>query len=247
MTQSKPQSAALILCEVPRDPYPGLDSFSPFVIKVRRALRLAKLPYLHRARPTPTEHRDVNPAGQVPALITPEGDLRDSTDILRYIEGQVPGAFEAKDAEALLWEDFADTSINAYMVMCRWASEDSFARLREMFFGPAPEQVWGPIRKNVLAALEQRQVIKKGLEDGETRFRELLDHLAARAPEPGKHWCTEGISVADIAIFAQLQSLRCPVTQRWAQEIDERPRLVAYLDAIDAETKSAPDLGTPEF
>ena len=62
--------------------------------------------------------------------------------------------------------------------------------------------------------------------------------IDARAPERG-WWCGRAISVADVALFAQLHSLRTPLTQPQADALALRKRLSAWLDRVHEETQCA--------
>jgi glutathione S-transferase len=58
--------------------------------------------------------------------------IADSTRILRRIEA-ISGAFtrgleERARAEAWLWEDFADTALNGFLVAARWAHDEQALR-----------------------------------------------------------------------------------------------------------------------
>ncbi len=52
----------------------------------------------------------------------------------------------------------------------------------------------------------------------------------------GEFWVSDEISVADIAIFAQLHALRTDLTPWQRTEIAARPRLSAYIDRVDRAT-----------
>ena len=60
---------------------------------------------------------------------------------------------------------------------------------------------------------------------------------ATRERTPEWSWLGDDVSVADIAIFAQLHSLRTPLTAWQAARIAERPSLTKYLDRVDAATR----------
>ena len=94
----------LILCEVGDPEVPGLESLSPFCIKVHRALRHLGMPYERRHGRGPGDFSDLNPVGQVPVLIVDGEPVSDSTTILQRIGVAGP-------AEAWLWEEFAAVSV----------------------------------------------------------------------------------------------------------------------------------------
>jgi glutathione S-transferase len=83
----------------------------------------------------------------------------------------------------------------------------------------------------MIGRLEARDVWRAGHDRCWQRFEVLLDQLDARAPERG-FWCGRAISVADISLFAQLHSLRTPLTQPQADSLARRKRLSAWLDRV---------------
>src|ERR1700689_1126136 len=63
------------------------ESYSPFCLKVHRALRAAGLPYERRHGRAPRDFVKENPAAQVPVLLVDGEPVADSTRILHRIEG----------------------------------------------------------------------------------------------------------------------------------------------------------------
>src|SRR5512139_3624530 len=83
----------LVLCDFPADTHePGWSSYSPFVLEVERALRLARLPFRHDKIPM-MRIRSLNPTGQLPVLLIGDEPVADSTRILLRIEHSLaPGS-----------------------------------------------------------------------------------------------------------------------------------------------------------
>jgi glutathione S-transferase len=233
----------IVLCEVGQTGVPGLESWSPFCLKVHRALRTAGLPYTSRHGRMPSDFEDLNPAGQVPVLLVDGTPVADSTRIIEKILELAPSAF-AVSAEAWLWEDWADRALNGYLVAARWADPKNWPLLRDMYFGKAPwfvrSFVAPAVRRRVINALEARDFLRHGPAALWTDFRRILDHLEERAPERG-FWLGGALSIADLGMFAQLHSLRTQLTAAQSREIELRPRLVDYLDRVDSETRSSRD------
>jgi glutathione S-transferase len=236
---------ALTLCELADPGIEGLESYSPFCIKTHRALRFAGLTYERRFGRAPADYKALNPTGQVPVLLVDGAPVADSTRILQRIEaltGVFTHGLAARErAEAWLWEEFADTALYGFVVSARWAFDENWLLLREAYFGAAPWFVrrWiaPQLRKSVLRGLVARDVWRAGRDACWSRFRETLDALEGRAPERG-FWVSATLSVADVAIFAQLHSLRSPLTSAHAEELAKRTRLCAYLDRVDAATRA---------
>jgi glutathione S-transferase len=240
------KSPALTLCELADPGLPGIESHSPFCLKTHRALRFAGLSYERRFGRAPADFKHWNPTGQVPVLLVDGEPVSDSTRILHRIDA-LTGAFTRslgarQRAEAWLWEDFADTALNGFLVSARWAHDENWPLVRETYFGAAPwfvKQLIVPkLRKKVIATLVARDVWRGGREACWERFQTTLDDLDERAPDSG-FWVDEVISVADVSLFGQLHSLRTPLTKGHAAELGKRARLSAYLDRVDAATQES--------
>lgn len=234
----------LVLCELQDTGRPELESFSPFCVKVHRALRAAGLRYERRHADRPDTYRDYNPAGQVPVLLVDGAPVFDSTRILARIEELGGRSLLPADprlrAEALLWEELADTALNGFLVAARWADARNWPVTRAAYFAamPAPVRAIIPalLRRGVVRTLVARDVWRAGPEACWRRFELMLDALEARAPERG-FWIGEGLGVADVAMFGQLQGLRTELTAWQMQCVQARPRLTAWLDRVDAATR----------
>jgi glutathione S-transferase len=241
MHHAAPKS--LVLCELADPGIPGLESYSPFCLKVHRALRAAGLAYERRLAARPDAHKAHNPTGQVPVLLVDGEPVCDSTPICARIDaltGALSRGLDARGrAEALLWEELADTAVNGFVVAARWADERNWPAVRDAYFGAAPwpvrKAIVPRIRAGVVRHLEARDVWRAGPEACWARFEALLDQLDARAPAQG-FWVGEALSVADVALLGQLHSLRTPLTPSQAAMLAGRARLTAYVDRVDAAT-----------
>jgi glutathione S-transferase len=231
----------LVLCELEQPDVAGIESFSPFCLKAHRALKAAGLPYERRHGSRPAAFGNYNPSRQVPVLLVDGEPVADSTEILRRILALRPGAL-ADEPEAWLWEELADTALNGFLVAARWADDRNWPRTRDAYFARMPGLIRALVpprlRKRVIGTLVARDVWRAGADRCWSRFEALLDQLEARAPERG-WWCGRSLSVADIALFAQLHSLRTPLTAPQAESLARRKRLSAWLDRVHEETKCA--------
>lgn len=231
---------SLTLLELTRPELPGLESYSPFCLKVHRALKYAGLPYRRVCSENPAAHRAHNPTGQVPVLLVGDEAVADSTAILARILRLAPGRIAATP-EALLWEELADTALNGFLVAARWADPRNWPATRAAYFAsmPAPVRavVPGLLRRKVVRGLVARDVWRAGPEACWRRFGTLLDALDARAPEQG-FWLPGGLGVADLALFGQLHSLRTPLTPWQAEQVARRGRLSHWLDRVDEATRA---------
>ena len=236
-------SPALILCELGVSEIESIESYSPFCVKVHRALKAAGLTYERRHENNPGSYKHLNPSAQVPVLLVDGVPLADSTRIVARISElgvrRLIPADPRERADALLWEELADTSLNGFLVASRWADPDNWPLVCEAYFAAMPSLlraiIPGRIRAGVLKALHSRDVWRAGEKACWERYQLLLDQLEARAPLDG-YWVGSTLSVADLALFAQLHPLRNGLTAKQREWIGARPVLTAYLDRIDRET-----------
>jgi glutathione S-transferase len=228
----------LVLCEFLETGMPAVETFSPFCLKAIRALRAAGLRYVSRRAADPGAFRGLNPTGQVPILLVDDEPIADSTRIVAKIKELAPDTFP-DHPEALLWEEFADTHLNGFLVAARWADERNWARVREAYFAGAPwfvRTLIAPrIRARVLQSLHARDVWRMGTDACWSSFKATLDALEARAPD-ADFWLGSALTTADIAIFAQVHSLRNELTPWQRDELAARPRLSRWLDRVDVAT-----------
>lgn len=231
----------LVLCELSPTNLPRVESFSPFCLKVHKVLELAGFSFERRYGKGPMSFKALNPAIQVPVLLIDAQPLWDSTRIVSRLDAEA-GFLLSRDlddttrAEAWLWEEMADSVLNGFVVAARWLDDDNWQRTRIAYFAemPAIVRAIAPalLRRKVKRALFARDVTRPDLGTCWSRFEETLDKLEARAPHHG-FWLGDSISRADIAIFAQLWSLRTELTPRQAESIERRPRLLMWLERVD--------------
>jgi len=222
----------------------GLESLSPFCLKAHRTLRAAGLPYERRHAGRPSDAARYNPTKQVPVLLVSGEPVADSTNIVQRIEsiaGPIGGSRDARTtAEAWLWEELADTGLNGFLVASRWADDRNWPLVREAYFGAAPwfvRALIAPrIRAHVMKTLVARDVWRAGADACWTRFLTLLDRLDERAPRSG-FWLDERVSVADVALFGQLRSLKTTLTAWQAHAIEQRARLNGWIARVDVATR----------
>jgi glutathione S-transferase len=221
----------------------GWESFSPFVLEVSRALRLAKVPFA-MTQVNMMKLKETNPLGQLPVVAFGDEKVADSSRILERLEALVPGSMTGGldaggTAEAWLWEEFAETSLYPYVLATRWVDDRGWPVPREHFFGalPAPLRAFVPgiVRRGIKKKLVERDFTRGGLDACYARMRRVLDSLDARAPDAG-FWMGPKATVADIGLFAHLHSLRLPLTPWQAEEVARRKKLTRYLDRVDAAT-----------
>lgn len=226
----------LVLCEIGDSGLEVVPSFSPFCTKIHRALALHDVEFRREHRAFPGKWSDINPTGQVPILLVDGEPVADSTQILKRLELISERTLVPQDpavaAEAWLWEAFADGVLNGWVVAARWADDRNWNDVREEFFAGFPQTILAAfLRRGVRKTLSARDVTRSGNERCWSDFEEVLDWLELRAPSSG-FWVSERPSVADVAIYGQLQSLRLPLTPVQRALVESRRRLTSYLDRV---------------
>ncbi|WP_158619958.1 glutathione S-transferase family protein [Corallococcus sicarius] len=242
----------LVLLETGDPGVPGLESHSPFCVKVHRGLKVLGLPY-ERRYGIPSSFKKYNKAKQVPVLLVADEAVSGSADILRRIQQLAGRTFHGTndpklEAEAYIWEEYADTCVNGYVVAARWADKRNWALVRASIFRPVPPPMRPLIafifRRKLASGLIARDVLRSGEETCWRRFQEQLDALELRAPAEG-FWLGR-LTSADLALFGQFQNLRLPETPWQRDQVASRKRLSAWLDRVDAYTRQkAPDDDMP--
>lgn len=235
----------LVLYDFPaKTGLPGWGSFSPFVMEVERALKLAKLPFDHQYVNMLKLKKELNPTGQLPVLRIGDELVADSTRILHRLEALAPGSMtggltgSARD-EVWLWEEFADTALYPFPLATRWADDRGWPVPKKHFFGGLPpvvrDLIGNMVRKKTIQALEGRDFLRGGLDACYDRMGRVLDHLEGRAPEDA-FWLGPRVTAADLGLFAHLHALRLPMTPVGVELVARRKRLSRYLDRVDAAT-----------
>lgn len=233
----------LELCELADLALAQHESASPFCLKAHRALRLCQLPYTRVHGKMPASFKQLNPAAQVPVLRVDGEPVADSSRILATLDRIRPGVLFPADpalrAEVWLWEELADTAVNGFLVAARWADDANWPQVKESYFGgmPGPVKAIVPaaLRRRVMASLHARDVTRAGPAALAQRFSALLAHLDARAPHGG-FWVGNRATAADVALFAQLHSLRTPLTPAQSAQVNQHARLASWLDRVQALT-----------
>jgi len=232
-----------VLCELGPDAH-GIESLSPFCLKIHRALKWHGLQYERRHAMRPSGHIKINPRGQVPALLIDDKVVPDSTDILKALEALSDKSLVPTDrrqaATAWLWEDYADRVLGYYVFAARWFDDRTWPALRAEQFQPMPAilKPWLPnlLRKRILKRMSNMELIRAGQDGCWQMFQDHLDLLEDEAPESG-FWIGDRLTVADVSLFGMLHCLRSDITPWQRDEVNRRPRLRAYLDRVDEVTR----------
>lgn len=178
---------------------------SPFVRKVRLCLLEKGLDYqLEIVTPfnQPEWYLKLNPLGRIPALRDGELDLADSSVICQYLEEQYP------QCPPLLGQDAAQKA------RVRWLEKYADYEL-------APLCTFSVFRNRVLKPMMgqpcDEEAVRQTLQAKLPRHFDYLEQSLGSAP----YFAGERLSLADIAIYSQLQNMEyggeTPDATRWPQ------------------------------
>jgi glutathione S-transferase len=217
---------------------------SPFVEKVARGLALKRVPFELVEPRSPTDLRKWNPqTGKMPVVEFDGEKVWDSTFILRRLDELVPAPPLLADdpvaaANQRQLEDWADESLYWYVMAFLWAPKNAGATARRnLGFLPAfVRPLVAPLMRRQISGMVAAQGMGRlpdetlGREFG-TRLDDLLRMLGARP-----FFYDERPSVADLAVFGQLQAARAEEAPETRRAIEARPPLLAYLERVETAT-----------
>src|SRR5262245_52727395 len=218
---------------------------SPFCDKVRRILQYKRLAYETREVPlaeVTLGYRKVNPIGKVPCLDHDGHRVADSTDIASYVEERFPERpllprDASERAQCHVLEDWADESLYFYEMTLRFTIPESARRwVPELVkHDPAPVRAVAPfVVPRAVAMTARSQGI--GRKPRATLLHDVERHVTALSGLLGdRNWLIGGgITLADIAVFAQLFCIRG--TDDGASLIDAAPAVGRWMARVDEET-----------
>ncbi|MBT3217606.1 MAG: glutathione S-transferase family protein [Proteobacteria bacterium] len=223
----------------------GVESASPFCVKVHRALVFKGLDYQVQVVGNPNEMKRLNPGVlKVPVLGWDDELVRDSTRILHFLDEKVPEPllFPAEpqaNARTRLMEDWADEAFYWFPVYMRWQVDSNYQPFAERAFGsmPIPLRWFLPkfIRRQVKGQLwgqgTGRLTIDRVLSMLEDHLQMLENLLGKNNFLGGEH-----PDAADIAIFGPLRAVAVDCIPESAKVIHQFPSIVNWLDRIDNAT-----------
>jgi glutathione S-transferase len=222
---------------------------SPFCDKIRRILQYKRVEYSVHNVPmleTPTTLRKKNKAGKVPCIEDAGTIVSDSTDIAHHLEARFPDPpllpREPKvRALCHILEDWADESLYFYEVFLRfmvpsnaprWIAElvaDDPIPIKLAARWIIPSHMRGVLRGQGLG----RKTTEAVCDDLRRELTAIEDYLG-----DGKFLLGDAISLADIAVFAQLHCIRG--TPEGGAIVADRPVVARWMDRVDAKTSGSP-------
>lgn len=216
---------------------------SPFADKVRRALKLKCIEYsVREVRPSKaSKFKDISPTGKFPALSWDDHLIVDSTEIIRFLEEQVPEPSlfpaEAKDrALAHILEDWADESLYFYDLAIR--SKPHNVGLLVEDINRYETGLAAAIMNRLIPGASRKIGKVQGLgrkadtelaRDIERHFSALEDLL------DGSEWLVgDSVSIADLAVVSMIHVLIR--AQEPAASLPEFTKLSAWKAKLDQMT-----------
>lgn len=211
---------------------------APFTVKVERALRFKKLAYELQEPRGPEDYRRWSPeTGLLPVLDVEGERVHDSTRILERLDEHFPEppllAADPKVGETQRrLEDWCDETFFFYWLRWRRLRDEEASRpprafglgtwLRELARGIGPvARPHDGLSPEALVLVEQLG----------RRCDDLVNWLADR---PFFH--AEQPSMADLSVYAMLDSMRNGSFPRGPQLIVERPRLAEFMKRVEQAT-----------
>ncbi len=218
-------------------PLGDLESASPFCVKVRDALRYKRIPFDTINATSPIQVRRLNPRGKLPVMIDDGVKLADSTEIIRHLEARHPEPrLYPQDprtrAMALMLEDWADESLYWHVVYERWQIPEQFAKFAEVVFSPVPAAARPMVRllfgRQTRGQLRGQGLGRLGVGEQREKFRTALDWLDSMVD--GQFLCGAELSIADLAVAAQVGALNIPLTPVAEAEIHAHAKVMRWLE-----------------
>lgn len=208
---------------------------APFTEKCRRALLLKGLDFSLREPQGPEDYRRWSPKTGLLPVMTIDGELvSDSTDILLRLDELYPDPpllspdpVVAEQQRSL--EEWADESFLWY-----W---NQWSRIR-----PDPSTENGDANRSTAGALRRFRAwlatggtweqpltgILRGVND---RMSDLVNFLGSR-----RYFYAEQISMADLAVYAMLKTMKNDAIPGAAQLLSQHPNLNEFIERVEGET-----------
>jgi glutathione S-transferase len=221
----------------------GLESMSPFCMKVEVYLKLQKLAYR-----TQMGSPRAAPKGKFPFIEREDGTkIADSSAILEALERDHPepldrGLGDFDRARSRILQRTMEEALYFNVLWSRWADDRGWAEVKKVFsFLPAPV-------RPVVSAFVRRSVVKTAHAQGTGRHSPEEIYLAAeRDLEAISKWlgdapyfADEKLRTIDVTAYAFLANVeRFPTDTPVRAAIRRLPNLVKFIDRMSARVSEA--------
>jgi glutathione S-transferase len=227
----------------------GLESMSPFCMKVEVYLKLARLPY-RRSMGNPR----TAPKGKLPYIEHDGLVVSDSTAIVEHLEKRSAQPFDVgmtdeESAHAHVIRRFLEEALYFALVWTRWIDERGWAALRTVFDDELPAAVrWAVvrmIRRSVASTLKAQGT---GRHTPQEIFELAKRDVEALATMLGDrpYFLGDRMRTVDISAYAFLANiLRFDVDMPLRDVARSKPNLVAFVDRMAANVSAAEESPAP--
>ena len=224
----------------------GVESSSPFCVKVQRLLSFKGLAYKTKNVGSPGELKRLNPNARKLPVIEYDGELiADSSRILDFIEEKHPDPpLRPSDSKigalSRLLEDWADESLYWFAVYSRWAIESNFHAFAKRGFGRMPVPLKWIIprvaRRQAMSQLQGQGLGRLPLEQVLSNFDKHLTMLEGLLTDQ-PYLTGNTLSAGDIAVFAPLRATALETMPETAAIVRKHTPIVEWLQRVDGATK----------
>jgi glutathione S-transferase len=221
-------------------------AISHFCEKARWALDLARVAYVEEAHPPLVHLVAIKRAGAtgdtVPVLVTPEGTLSDSTDILRWADARAGLGLYAHDEAAPL-EDGFDESLGPHVR--RWAysfvlRDGAVTRALLTTGASRRASLAYRVAQPAITSLMWRglNITDESVERSRRKVEEAFDEVEARLKDGRPYLCGDRFTAADLTFAA----LAAPVVgvEGYGPPGVKRPDAPPVLEAAFAPLRARP-------
>lgn len=238
--------SSIVLYQYPKAGH--LESLSPFCVKVHLALLHKGLDYKVKNLMTPGQVKKVNSRGRLPAADIDGKRIVDSSEILAALEEKHPElSLWPEDpylkARAGILEDWADEVVYFYLVYWRWLIESPPSSAFQSVPGLMRPMVKWFIRRTVKRRLSGQGIGLKSVQTIKGELNQCLEKITALVEGSESDFLlgTEGPTIADIALFSQIDGMRWEVLAGARKVIDGYDKLMAWYGAVEKATRGKKD------
>ncbi len=219
---------------------------SPFCTKVALILNVKGVPYRIEEVPLSRSQtvKRFSPTSKLPTIEHDGRFIDDSTEIAYYLEAQfpkpalIPGDAKLK-AKCHLYEDWADESLNFYMMKLRWLPQNRARWARELV--KYDNAFWRFVISRLVAKRTLDILDKQGVgrKSEQAALKDLGRHMQAIAADlqGSDYLLGDSLSLADISVFVQLKWLY--ENREGKAVIDQYPGINEWRSRVESRTGDA--------
>ena len=217
---------------------------SPFCTKVALILNVKNMPYQVIQVPVSKSYlvKKYSATSKLPVIEHEGRFIDDSTDIANYLDKKSPDrplipVDEKLWAKCHLYEDWADESLNFYMMKLRWLPQNQDRWSKELAKFDSGLQRWLITKFASKASLNILDKQGVGRKSEQVALRDIDRHLRVLAIDLQEDRFLVGgeLSLADISVYAQLKWLRENPEGKAA--IDTYQNIIQWMERVDFATR----------